>query len=90
VQEAYEIGLVHQVVKREELKTAVSTLTQQLIQLPRHALAANKALVQFAAQHPISETNQRETELFTDLWTQPDHIEAMNAFIDKRKPQFNQ
>ncbi|KAA3659333.1 MAG: enoyl-CoA hydratase/isomerase family protein [Chloroflexi bacterium] len=90
VLEAFGMGLVHQVVDDGGLKTAVSTLAQQLIQLPHHALAANKALVQFATQHPISETNQRETELFVDLWTQPDHIEAMNAFNEKRKPQFNQ
>ena len=89
VREAYEIGFVHQVVAKSELETAVSTLTQQLIQLPHHALAANKKLVQFAAQHTKAETNQHETELFVDLWTQPDHIEAMNAFIQKRKPNFN-
>jgi len=88
VQEAYAMGLVHRVVESEGLKTAVTTLAQQLIHLPRHALAANKALVQFATQHTISETNQRETELFVDLWTQPDHIEAMNAFVEKRKPTF--
>ena len=88
--EAFEIGLVHQVVAQEELETAVHTLAQQLIHLPRHALAANKALVHFAAQHTISETNQRETELFVNLWTQPDHIEAMNAFVEKRKPTFSE
>jgi enoyl-CoA hydratase len=89
VREAYEVGLVHQVVAKSELETAVSTRAQQLIQLPRHALAANKALVQFAAQHTTSETNQREADLFVELWTQPDHIEAMNAFVQKRKPTFN-
>lgn len=88
VRAAYEIGLVHQVVAKSELETAVHTLAQQFIRLPRHALAANKSLVQFAARHTLSETNQRETELFVDLWTQPDHIEAMNAFVEKRKPTF--
>ncbi len=89
VHEAYAMGLVHHVVESGELETAVFTLAQQLIQLPRHALAANKALIQFAAQHPINETNRHETELFVNLWTQPDHIEAMNAFVEKRKPTFS-
>jgi enoyl-CoA hydratase len=90
VREAQEIGLVHQVVAKAELETAVDTLAAQLVMLPRHALAANKALVQFAAPNNPAETNQLEAKLFVDLWTQPDHLEAMNAFIHKRKPQFNQ
>ncbi|MCP5097141.1 MAG: enoyl-CoA hydratase/isomerase family protein [Chloroflexi bacterium] len=90
VREAQEIGLVHQVVAKAELETAVHTLATQLINLPRHALAANKLLVQFASQNSSSETNQLETKLFVDLWTQPDHIEAMDAFVNKRKPKFNQ
>ena len=87
--EAKAIGLIHQIVQTGGLETAVSTLATQLIQLPRDAIAANKALVQHAAQHSQQENHQLETELFTNLWTHPDHLEAMRAFIEKRKPEFN-
>ena len=89
VREAQAIGFVHQIVTKAALQTAVSTLAQQIVQLPRHALAANKALVQYAAQNNADNTNQLETDLFVSLWTQPDHIEAMNAFVEKRKPTFS-
>ncbi len=88
-EEAKVIGLIHQIVQKGELKTAVSTLTNQLNQLPREAIAANKALVQHAAQHSLQENTRLETELFVNLWTHPDHLEAMQAFAEKRKPKFN-
>ncbi len=88
-EEAKAIGLIHQVVPKGGLETAVSTLANQLIQLPRNAIAANKTLVQHAAQHSQQENHQLETELFTNLWTHPDHLEAMRAFTEKRKPEFN-
>lgn len=87
-QEAVQIGLVHRIVPQGVLETAVHTLAQQLCQLPRQALAANKQLVQFAAQHDVAAAQAKETELFVDLWTQPDHLEALQAFVEKRGPNF--
>jgi enoyl-CoA hydratase len=88
-EEALQMGLVQQVVDDEVgLETAVTQLAQSLIKLPQHALAANKRLVYAASQLPISETNQLETELFVDLWSQPDHLEALAAFRQKRGPVF--
>ncbi len=88
-QEAQQMGLVQQVVAEEVgLATAVTALAQSLISLPQHALAASKQLV-YAASQPASEAaNQLETRLFVDLWSQPDHLEALAAFREKRKPVF--
>lgn len=88
--EAQAIGLVHHVVPKAELETAVADLAQRLIALPRRALAANKRLIRFAAGHDVAAANRRESQLFVDLWTEPDHIEALDAFVAKRPPVFNQ
>ncbi|MBK8900121.1 MAG: enoyl-CoA hydratase/isomerase family protein [Anaerolineaceae bacterium] len=88
-EEAQQLGLVQQVVAEEVgLATAVTHLTQSLIKLPQHALAASKQLVYATSQPESTVTNQLETSLFVDLWSQPDHLEALAAFREKRKPVF--
>jgi enoyl-CoA hydratase len=88
-QEAMEIGLVQQVVAQDvELETAVTNLAHSLTELPQHALAASKQLVYAAGQHATAEINQLETQRFVDLWAEPDHLEALAAFRQKRKSVF--
>ncbi len=88
-QEAVQIGLVQQVVDEGVgLETAVTQLAQTLAALPQQALAATKRLVYAASQLPPAETNQLETQLFVDLWSQPDHLEALAAFREKRPSVF--
>ncbi len=84
-EEAQQMGLVQQVVDEAELATAVTALAHSLSQLPQQALAASKQLVYAASQPPSQAINQLETSLFVDLWSQPDHLEALAAFREKRK-----
>ena len=88
-EEAQQMGLVQQVVADEvALATAVTQLAHTLTQLPQHALAASKQLVYAASQQAPTDVNQLETKLFVDLWAEPDHLEALAAFQQKRKPVF--
>lgn len=88
-QEAQQLGLVQQVVAEDVgLDTAVTHLAHSLIKLPQHALAASKQLIYAAGQATPEALNQLETQLFVDLWSQPDHLEALAAFREKRAPVF--
>lgn len=88
--EALHMGFIHRVIPLgEDLLHAALAWANELLLLPRYALAANKTLVHAAAMLPLAETNQLETALFTTLWPQPDHQEAVAAFLQKRKPIFN-
>ncbi len=88
--EAKQLGFVHRVVEKEEdLMTAVYEWANQLIRLPQHALASLKSLVYTASSSTLTETNQKEKELFIELFGNIDHTEAVQAFVQKRKPQFN-
>jgi enoyl-CoA hydratase len=87
-QEAQAIGLVHRLVEEGELETAVITWANELCQLPASALAALKQLTHTASHATIAETNRLETELFINQWTDPDHLEAMAAFVEKRAAVF--
>ena len=88
-QEAVAMGLVQQVADEAvELETAVIHLAESLAALPRHALAATKQLAYAASHRPAAEMNRLETRLFIDLWSQPDHVEALAAFAEKRPSRF--
>lgn len=87
--EAAQMGLVQQVVADEVgLATAVSQLAYSLSKLPQQALAASKQLVYAANGAAPEEINRLETERFVHLWSQPDHLEALAAFREKRPPVF--
>jgi enoyl-CoA hydratase/carnithine racemase len=88
---AQQIGFVHRVLSEdEESVTAAYTWAHELIKLPRHSLASLKELVYTASSASLAVTNQREAELFTQLYGQPDHLAALQAFMEKREPHFNQ
>lgn len=89
-QEAYEIGLLHRLVGSEEdVLAAAREWAQELYALPAGALAALKELVYLAGGGNLEETAARERALFQQLWEEPDHREAVSAFLEKRQPHFN-
>lgn len=87
--EAQAMGFIHRLTTEDVLATAVAW-AEELLTLPRHALAANKALLQMAPALPPAQLEAMEAHLFTALWPQADHLEAMRAFAEKRAPIFNQ
>ncbi len=89
--EAYRLALVHRVTgEGEDALTAALAWAHELVQLPRRALAATKALVHTATHLPLEDTGRLEAQVFINLWTSADHLEAMAAFNEKRPPRFNQ
>lgn len=89
--EAQQMGLVHRLVTDgEEIMTAVYQWADELLQLPRPALASLKSLVYTASASSLAATDQHEAALFAQLYGQPDHLEALQAFLEKRPPRFNQ
>jgi enoyl-CoA hydratase/carnithine racemase len=87
-QEALQMGFLHRLAAPDQ--TALEAACQwadELARLPRQALAATKALL-YAGDQPLDAQYQLERRLFVDLWPQPDHLEAMDAFVAKRPPRF--
>jgi enoyl-CoA hydratase len=90
-EEALRIGFVHRLVPEDqEVLAAARQWAAELALLPRQALAATKNLVQSAGRLSLPEVTKLESRLFTDLWPQADHLEAMAAFVEKRRPLYNQ
>ena len=87
-QEAYRIGLVSKVVPHEELLPATRELATRLARGPTQSMSIIKYLI-----HQSLETNMREglelAHAAQELARQTeDHREAVQAFLEKRKPEF--
>ncbi|WP_435195676.1 enoyl-CoA hydratase/isomerase family protein [Natronomonas sp. EA1] len=85
-QDAYEYGLVGEVVAHDELDERVASLASDLTKKPRHALAAAKDAIN--AQGDLTARLEREQIEFADLFDTPDQREGMEAFVEKREPDF--
>jgi enoyl-CoA hydratase/carnithine racemase len=89
--EARRLGLIHRLVATEaDVVAAAHTWANELLDLPQAALAALKQLAYQVPHLTPDQLRGLEGELFTGLWHSPDHREALAAFKDKRRPNFNQ
>lgn len=85
---ALDIGLVEQVVPTgEALNTALQLAAQAARQSPS-SIAACKTLIQGARANPLKQLLPVERELFVDLFDTLDQKEGVNAFLEKRKPEW--
>lgn len=88
--EAHTLGLIHRVLPADQdVVEAAQDWAGDLLRLPRQALAATKTLVHAATHLSPADTDLLEAQLFINLWPSVDHVEAMNAFTEKRQPVFN-
>ena len=90
-EEAKQMGLIHRIVADgENVLEAARDWANELVALPQKAMAATKILLYAAGHLPMTRLSQIEADLFVNLWDTPDHIEALAAFGEKRRPIFNQ
>lgn len=88
VAEAFNMGLVNQVVPAEQLREAAEKLARQLCRLPSVALGNMKALINRAAFGGLENALDNETEYQTMCAGTEDFKEGIMAFAEKRKPVF--
>lgn len=85
---AERIGLVEEVVEQgQALGTALRLAAQVSRQSPQ-AVRACKQLIQGARSQPMNSLLPAERERFVDLFDLQDTQEGVNAFLEKRPPQW--
>lgn len=87
-QEAKEIGLVDQVVPREELDDAVKKLCDKITSKSPIAMQMGKEAINKGMQADINTALAFEARCFLMCFGSQDRLEGMNAFLEKRKPEF--
>jgi enoyl-CoA hydratase/carnithine racemase len=86
---ALRIGLVEQVVGRGQSAAAALEIARRVPALSPSAVTFSKSLIHQARQGtPRSAALALERERFVDLFDLADQREGVNAFLEKRKPQW--
>ena len=88
-QTAQEIGIINQVCPREKLIDHAYTVAKKLSILPPQALRQTKSLLKGANHEMLKAEMLKEGELFMKRLTSPETLEAIQAFFEKRQPDFS-
>lgn len=84
------IGLVNRVVADEALQAEAFAMAKSFAEGPRLALRYMKDNLDEALQFDFATARDHEAERLVRLTATADHREAVQAFIDKRKPVFKE
>lgn len=87
-EEAERIGLINRCVPDERLLEEALQLAQQIAEKSRLSVINSLLSVRYGLAHPLDEALSKEAELFGQLFITPDAKEGVQAFLEKRAPQF--
>lgn len=88
--EAKAIGLVTEVVPNDQIKSRALELAEELAAMPRLAVKAMMNCVVGHETKTLEESIADERAAIHSTFETADRLEGFNAFIEKRKPVFNQ
>ena len=83
-----ELGLANRSVPADELQTAALEWAEALAKRAPLSLAATKKAMRFAMDNDWAASYELEAELQGELLGTDDNVEGINAFLEKRAPDF--
>ncbi|MCZ6708844.1 MAG: enoyl-CoA hydratase-related protein [Gammaproteobacteria bacterium] len=86
--EALEWGIVNRVVADDEVVSQATQLAEKLACGPTLAFGAVKSLLNGSFDQTLESQMELEARSIADLVATEDGQEGINAFVDKRKPEF--
>jgi enoyl-CoA hydratase/carnithine racemase len=86
---ALEYGLVNEVLPDAEVEPRAQERARKLAQQAPNALRVTKKLLHRWSEKTALEAIQVEADHFIPMLGQPEALEAMTAFMQKRKPDFS-
>jgi enoyl-CoA hydratase/carnithine racemase len=88
---AQRIGLVEEVVEKGAAVQAALQMASRVIKLSPQAVAASKSLIHLAREGvPRHAALALERERFVELFEHQNQREGVNAFLQKREPQWSE
>ncbi len=88
--QALEWGLVTKVVPNDELIEHSITFLNKVCEKSLHTFGWSKELISGSLETSLETQLAREREGLVDCVSHPDGIEGMQAFLERRKPKFNE
>ncbi len=89
-QEAWRIGLIHQVVPHGELKDATRRLAEKVLLNGSTATVLQKKLIAQWVELSLSEAVEAGIRAFRECYKTGEPKEGMKAFLEKRKANYRQ
>ena len=86
---ALEVGIVTAVVPEAELLERAQKTAAALAELPPESIRLTKRLMKSAHAGAVKQQIAEEGRVFVERLASPEAKEAMNAFLEKRKPDFS-
>jgi len=87
-QEAFNIGMIYKFYPVAFFEEEVQRLAVTLSKMPTHALALTKKLLNRSMINNLQEQLAMESDLQIDASSSNDYREGVNAFMEKRTPEF--
>ncbi len=87
--EALELGIATAVVPASELLAHARRMAERFNALPPGAVRDTKRLMRAASGIAIAQAMQAEEAIFLQRLRSPEALEALQAFLQKRKPDFS-
>ena len=87
-EKAYQWGLIDFLVEPEELETFTMGIAKKITEMSPLTIRVAKEAVKAASQMSLKDGLELESRLFALLFSTKDKEEGVNAFLEKRKPQF--
>ncbi|MBC3541582.1 enoyl-CoA hydratase-related protein [Rufibacter sediminis] len=86
--EAVQMGMIYKTFTDDSFQAEVAALAQRMAQMPTKGLAYTKQLLNVSFQHTLAEQLDQEAVYQQQAGQTTDFKEGVEAFIQKRKPNF--
>jgi len=87
-EEAVEMGMIYKAVADENLQEVALGLAQKLAKMPTKGIGLTKRLLNESYSNDFETQLEREKQVQTEAGETYDYKEGVNAFLEKRKPEF--
>ncbi|MEH6764727.1 MAG: enoyl-CoA hydratase-related protein [Aequorivita antarctica] len=87
-EEAEKLGMVYKVVSSENFMEEVNNIANTMANMPTKALGLTKRLLNNSMQNSLEDQLNLESKLQIEAAQSEDYAEGVDAFVNKRKPEF--